>query len=150
MLLLRARLHRLWLYLSELHLGEKMRPGTAAIIALAALAGCSSGPDKQTFSVFFNPYSSSVDQQAQDSIQSAAAFAQAHPASPILLTGYSAPADPKLDVDGLSAQRAVVVTQALVSDGINPDRVSMHAAGVTDPKEMPSVAVRRVDIRVGP
>lgn len=127
-----------------------MRFGYAVIVGVAGLAGCASAPDRQQFSVFFQPYSSEVDQQAHELIQAAAVFAQAHPAMPVLLTGYSAPPDPKLDVDGLSAQRAAVVRQMLLSDGVSPDRVTSRANGITDPKELPNLSVRRVDISVGP
>ena len=65
---------------------------------------------------------------------------------PVLLIGYSAPPDPKLDVDGLSAQRAAVVKQILVRDGVGPGRVTTKAEGITDPKALPNLSVRRVDI----
>ncbi|MFL5287276.1 MAG: OmpA family protein, partial [Rhodopila sp.] len=61
----------------------------------------------------------------------------------------SPPPDPGKDIDGLSAQRAEVVKQALISDGVSPGRISVEANGVTDPQGKPNLAVRRVDVNVG-
>jgi outer membrane protein OmpA-like peptidoglycan-associated protein len=38
------------------------------------------------------------------------------------------------------------VRQVLVRTGVNPDRIETQANGITDPKTMPNVSVRRVDI----
>jgi outer membrane protein OmpA-like peptidoglycan-associated protein len=127
-----------------------MRFGHAAMLYIVACWGCSSAPDTQQFSVFFQPYSAAVDQQATATIEAAAVFAQAHPAMPVTLNGYSAPPDPKLDVDGLSAQRAEVVKKILVTGGVSPGRVTTRANGITDPKSLPNLSVRRVDINIGP
>lgn len=119
------------------------------MILVTALAGCAGAPERQRFSVFFQPYSAGLDQQANETVKAAAQFAQSHRGLPVALAGYSAPPDPNRDVDGLSAQRADVVKQALVASGVEPSRISTDAKGITDPKELPQVAVRRVDIMVG-
>jgi outer membrane protein OmpA-like peptidoglycan-associated protein len=119
------------------------------LLYIVACSGCSSTPDTQQFSVFFQPYSAAVDQQANATIQSAATYALAHPAMPVTLNGYSAPPDPKLDVDGLSAQRAEIVKKILVTGGVDPNRVTTKANGITDPKSLPNLSVRRVDINIG-
>jgi outer membrane protein OmpA-like peptidoglycan-associated protein len=124
-----------------------MRFRLTAVLLLAA-AGCSP-VEPQRFSVYFQPYSADLDRQARETIDSAARFAQAHPRLPITLTGYSAPPDPKLDVEGLSASRMAIVKQVLVGDGVEASRVSAAAKGITDPKSLPAVAVRRVDIGIG-
>jgi outer membrane protein OmpA-like peptidoglycan-associated protein len=126
-----------------------MRICCAAMLAIAAIGGCSATPATQKFSVFFEPYSAALDPQALASIRSAADFASANPALPVTVAGFSAPPDPKLDVDGLSAQRAAAVKQRLISDGVRPDRIATAANGITDPKNLPNVSVRRVDISVG-
>jgi outer membrane protein OmpA-like peptidoglycan-associated protein len=120
-----------------------------SILLLTALVGCSWLTDSRKFSVYFEPYSAELDDQARDTIHSAAKFAQAHPFQPVALDGFSAPPDPKLDVAGLSAQRAEIVKQALLSDGVGAGRITTVANGITDPNMLPPVAVRRVDINVG-
>jgi len=118
-------------------------------LCLFALGGCAWFSDSQTFSVYFEPYSSDLDQQAQATIRSAASFARSHPLQMVSVAGFSAPPDPKRDVDGLSAKRADVVKQALVDDGLAEQRVMTVANGITDPKSLPTLAVRRVDISIG-
>jgi outer membrane protein OmpA-like peptidoglycan-associated protein len=126
-----------------------MRVCCAPILIIAAIGGCSPTPATQKFSVFFGPYSAALDPQARDSIHSAADFASANPALPITVAGFSALPDPKLDVDGLPAQRAAAVKQRLISDGVRPDRIATAGNGIIDPKNLPNVSVRRVDISVG-
>jgi outer membrane protein OmpA-like peptidoglycan-associated protein len=119
------------------------------ILLLPALSGCSWLTDSRTYSVYFLPYSSELDQQARETIHDAADFARAHPLQAVFVTGFSAPPDPKLDVNGLSAHRAEAVEHQLIVDGVGPNRITTAANGVTDPKTLPSLAVRRVDISVG-
>jgi outer membrane protein OmpA-like peptidoglycan-associated protein len=126
-----------------------MRSRWMAILLLAALGGCSWLSDSRKYSVYFEPYSADLNQQGHETIAAVAEFARSHPMQPIAVDGFSAPADPKRDVDGLSAQRADVIRQALVGDGVSPGRITLTANGVIDPKTLPSVAVRRVDIAVG-
>ncbi|MFO1028612.1 MAG: OmpA family protein [Acetobacteraceae bacterium] len=129
-----------------------MRKRFAALVLVATVSACArlSGPPTSSFSVFFPPYSAELDQDAQTAIHNAAAFAKSRPSEPVILIGYSAPPDPGKDVPGLSEQRAQAVKAVLVSDGINPNRISAIAKGITDPKaNMPELSVRRVDISVG-
>jgi outer membrane protein OmpA-like peptidoglycan-associated protein len=126
-----------------------MRSRWIGFLVLASLAGCSWVSDSRKYSVYFEPYSAELNQQAHDTIAAAASFAQSHPAQPIAIDGFSAPPDPNQDVDGLSAKRAETVKQALVIDGVSPNRITTSANGVADPKNLPTVAVRRVDVSVG-
>jgi len=130
-----------------------MRRRLACLLLLTLPAACaqmSGGPSTATFPVFFAPYSADLDQPALDGVHAAAAFAKANARQPIILIGYAAPPDPGKDVPGLSDKRAEAVKAALVSDGLNPNRISTVAQGTTAPKDnMPSVSVRRVDISVG-
>jgi OmpA-OmpF porin, OOP family len=127
-----------------------MRFRWTTTLLLIPLAGCGWFGGSGKYSVYFQPYSADLDSQATETIHSASTYARAHPAVPIVVTGYSAPPDPKLDVDGLSDKRADAVKQGLIADGITPNRISTVGNGITDPGTMPSVAVRRVDIGVGP
>jgi outer membrane protein OmpA-like peptidoglycan-associated protein len=126
-----------------------MRAHRTAVVLLAVLGGCSSLSGSQKYSVYFEPYSAELDRQGHETIDAAAKFAQAHPLQPVEVDGFAAPPDPQRDVDGLSAQRAAAVKRALVSDGVSAERITTVANGITDPKSLPTVAVRRVDIGVG-
>ena len=129
-----------------------MRDRIAVCVLIAAIGGCSDlfgMHDKQNFSVFFQPYSADLDQQAQETIRTAAGFAKDHATQPVELVGFSAPPDPGKDVPDLSAKRAVLVRQALVNAGVGPDRITTTANGITDPEQLPTLSVRRVDISVG-
>ena len=126
-----------------------MRVRWAAVLLLVVLGGCSWLSGSRKYSVYFEPYSAELDRQAHQTIDDAAKFAEAHPMQPIAVDGFAGQPDPKRDVDGLSAQRAEAVKQALVSDGLFPGRITTAANGVVDPKGLPGVAVRRVDIGVG-
>ena len=119
-----------------------------AVVA-QALGGCSWSPNAQIFSVYFEPYSAKLDLNGLETIQAAGRFAPGHPAMPVAVVGYAAPPDPQHDVERLSAQRAEVVKQALLTDGLSATRITTTAKGGIDPKTLPTVAVRRVDIDVG-
>jgi outer membrane protein OmpA-like peptidoglycan-associated protein len=127
-----------------------MRLSWMTILTLSSLGGCGLLGDSGKYSVYFQPYSAALDDQAGDTIHNAATYAKAHPVMPVIVAGYSAPPDPKQDVEGLSDQRAEVVKQGLIADGIRPNRIVTVGNGATDPKSMPTVSVRRVDINVGP
>lgn len=126
-----------------------MRCKWITLLLLSALACCSRAPSGQQYSVYFQPYSALLDGQARETIQAAADYAQSHRGAPVSVTGYSAPPDPGKDVDGLSVQRAQAVAQLLATAGVEPGVITTSANGITDPKAMPTVSVRRVDITVG-
>jgi outer membrane protein OmpA-like peptidoglycan-associated protein len=126
-----------------------MRLRWMAILLLAAVGGCSWLSDSRKYSVYFEPYSADLNQQGHETITAVADFARSHPLQPVAIDGFSAPADPKRDIDGLSAQRADAVKQALVDGGVSSSRITVTANGTVDPKTLPSVGVRRVDIAVG-
>jgi outer membrane protein OmpA-like peptidoglycan-associated protein len=119
------------------------------VLLLAAVGGCAWLTGSQNYSVYFQPYSAELDPQAHATIHAAADFASSHKLQPIALNGFSAPPDPNQDIEGLSAQRAEAVKQALVAEGISPLRITTAANGIVDPKALPNLAVRRVDITVG-
>jgi hypothetical protein len=125
-----------------------MRLDWVTITTLAFIGGCTSSP--QTYSVYFQSYSTELDPQARQTVQEAADFGRARSWLPIQVIGYAAPADPRPNLDALSAQRAAVVKQLLVDDGIGPNRISVAGDGVIDPRPLPPLSVRRVDISFGP
>ena len=126
-----------------------MRFRWIALASLVTLAACGTESETRNFSVYFQPYSADLDQQAKDTAQTAAQYAQAHTTLPVSVNGYSAPADPGRDIDGLSAQRADAIKRALTTGGVSPNRITTNANGSVDPHPMPQVSVRRVDITVG-
>jgi outer membrane protein OmpA-like peptidoglycan-associated protein len=133
-------------------IGTDMRYRLATLLLLfIGLAGCANpfGEHTRRYSIYFQPYSSELDDHARADITDAASFAHGHPLQPISVAGYSAPPDPSKDVDGLSAARAEAVKQALVTDGVGAGRISVEANGITDPEGKPNLAVRRVDINIG-
>jgi outer membrane protein OmpA-like peptidoglycan-associated protein len=127
-----------------------MRLRWMTTLLLGGLTSCSAQPNGQTYSVYFQPYSADIDQQALQTVHDAADFARAHHNLPIAVTGYSAPPDPDRDVPGLSAGRAAAVAHILASAGVESGRVTTSGNGIVDPKALPTVSVRRVDIIVGP
>jgi len=136
-------------YRGEQEKGGLMRYRIATLLLLACVGGCHNPADRQNFSVFFQPYSADLDPQAQDTVHAASAFAKDHPSQPVVLIGYSAPPDPGKDIPGLSAQRVAAVQAMMVGDGVPMARTYPLADGTTDPKNMPKLSVRRVDIDIG-
>ena len=118
------------------------------VLPVLALSGCSAlfGQGQTKYSIYFEPNSVALDQQAQQTARAAAQFARANPQAKLSLSGYSERADPARNIDGLSDERAIVVKRTLVSNGVKPERIVTEGYGETDPKTLPSVAVRRVDI----
>jgi outer membrane protein OmpA-like peptidoglycan-associated protein len=126
-----------------------MRIRWVIIVAIASLSGCAWLTGSNEYRVYFQSNSTDTDTQAIRTIRAAADFAQAHPLQPVTVTGYSAPPDPNLNIDNLSGKRADKVTQMLVDEGVRPERITTGANGVTDPKTLPELAVRRVDVSIG-
>jgi outer membrane protein OmpA-like peptidoglycan-associated protein len=126
-----------------------MRLHLGLCAAVLVLGGCSLFGHRPHYSVYFRPYSADLDAQANATLHTAADYALAHPTAAVFVTGYAAPPDQGKDVDGLSGQRADAVTKALTDAGVRQDRVVSTANGTTDPGDLPSVSVRRVDIKFG-
>jgi outer membrane protein OmpA-like peptidoglycan-associated protein len=104
----------------------------------------------QTYSIYFQSFSTTLDPEARQTVQDAAAFAQSHGWLTVQVAGYAAPVPTKQDLDALSAERADAVKHLLVEDGIAANRIVVEANGAIDPKPLPSLSVRRVDISFGP
>ena len=126
-----------------------MRLRWISTLVLVSLSGCSLFSDGQKYSVYFENNATELNPQGNETILAAANFAQAHPMRPVAVAGFSGLPGPGQNVDGLSARRAEVVKQLLVADGVSPGRITTSANGMVDPKTLPDVAVRRVDISVG-
>ena len=116
----------------------------------AMVSGCSAFTmDDKHYSVFFQPFSSALDQNGLAVVHTAAAVARANPGLPILLTGHASPPGSPDENDALSAQRATEVQHALITEGVDADRISTAGKGVSDPNGRPNLSVQRVDISIG-
>jgi outer membrane protein OmpA-like peptidoglycan-associated protein len=118
-------------------------------VLLLSLPSCAMlAPDSAPgYLVFFTQYSADIDPPAAAVIARAAAAAKASPSLPVEVRGYtdsfgSASADVVL-----SQRRAQRVSDALIADGVNPNRITRQGRGQTG--EDPGVASRRVEIDIG-
>ncbi|MGH7120467.1 MAG: OmpA family protein [Acetobacteraceae bacterium] len=121
-----------------------------AISALAApaLAAQPAAQAGQRFVVFFQEWSAGLDHPALATIAAAAHVAERVPTAAVVVTGY---ADPLGSVQAniyLTETRAQVVTDQLVTDGIQRSRIQQHAKGKV-PYQLTSQESRRVLISIG-
>jgi outer membrane protein OmpA-like peptidoglycan-associated protein len=124
-----------------------MRYRVAILLLFAFLGGCTS-LDGKRFSVLFQPYSSALDAQAQATVQSASAFAQAHPLMPLSIAGYVQRLDSG-DFETLRQQRVMMVQDALVRQGVDQARIEVLGNGILYPDGVPDQTIGRVDINIG-
>lgn len=103
------------------------------ILLCGLLGGCAVAPpaDAPRAVVFFQSWSAAIDQPAQRAISTIAGTAQASPADRIWVIGYADPTGSEQANALLSATRAQVVADQLVTDGIAPDRIRQVARGRT-------------------
>ena len=115
---------------------------------LLVLSACSLfGPSGPRYVVFFQEGSAQLDAPAGSVIAQAAQRANADPAAPVEVSGYTDTAgSPQANVV-LSQERAQAVADALVARGVAANRLIRKAQGQTGSN--PGVASRRVEITVG-
>ncbi len=128
-----------------------MRPAKTAMLLLAAaslcVSACSMMPSsKPGYVIFFTERSVDIDSAAQSSI-AAAAHEAVSTGQGVAVVGWTDSAGSASADVVLSQQRAKRVADALVADGVPPDRISRRGRGQTN--EDPGVASRRVNIEVG-
>jgi outer membrane protein OmpA-like peptidoglycan-associated protein len=125
----------------------------AALTALLALGACTPPlePAGQSFPVFFTPNSAALDNGADSAVTAAANFANHYSDKSVVVAGYSAPPGHHyVEPADMDSQRAKAVEAQLVTDGVDPARISVHPMGAVQPAvPMSKIEVRRVDIIVG-
>jgi len=121
----------------------------AVLLLLALIGGCA-GSDGRKFTIAFPPFTSALDPKAQQNVEAAAAFANAHSLMPLSILGYPTRPDPN-DADTLREQRVAVVRNELVRQGVAQFRIEVLGTGIIYPEgvPMPGLPADQVDISVG-
>ncbi len=87
------------------------------------------------FPIFFSPESATLSHGGDSVARAAAAFANRHPDAPIVVAGYAAtPGSHYVEQPGLDAERADIVTQQLIADGVASARIVTKPMGVVQPE----------------
>ena len=118
-----------------------------AFLLLLLVAGCAAPPASQKFVVFFNEWSSALDEPAKGTVQAAASWAQAHPSQSVQVSGFAGPAGNPQANDALSGARAQTVADALVQFGVRQDRIARASYGATGYTSA-QIESRRVEIQI--
>ena len=124
-----------------------MRYRLATLALLILMSACGRQPG-QHYRVVFQPYSATLDPQAQQTVHDAATFAKAHTLMPISIKGYT----PYMgeEIDTMSGQRTETVLRALLQEGISRMRIEVVGSDrLLDPDGMTNLPPQRVDIYVG-
>lgn len=124
-------------------------PVMLSVCALAGLAACTNGADRDRYPVFFEPASTTVSPTAQAIIDKAAADARDNHAKTVEVIGHAG-ARGNLSADEmLSVERAKIVAAALTKAGIGSAQITQIAHPPKN-NEDASVASRLVTIEVDP
>ncbi|CAH2599095.1 OmpA family protein [Rhodovastum atsumiense] len=116
---------------------------------LLALGACSLfEPSGQRYVVFFQEFSAALDDPAKAVIASAADWAKAHPAAPVVVSGYADPEGSAQANKDISRTRAQVVADGLVAGGVTAQRITIRARGEVG-YTMDAQESRRVTIVLG-
>jgi outer membrane protein OmpA-like peptidoglycan-associated protein len=116
---------------------------------LLAIGACATAtPPAQRYAVYFQLWSTGLDEPAKQVIASAATLANANPSLSVEVAGYADPeGSPQVNID-LSRTRAQMVADELTADGVAASRIAITAHGsigfVMDSQES-----RRVVITLG-
>jgi outer membrane protein OmpA-like peptidoglycan-associated protein len=104
-----------------------------ALLLLALSAGCAAAQAPPSYVVFFQEWSSALDDSGNGVIAHAAAWAKAHPAATVQVTGFADPTGSHRANILISELRAQVVVDQLTADGIDPSRISQVGEGSVQP-----------------
>jgi outer membrane protein OmpA-like peptidoglycan-associated protein len=121
----------------------------AAALCLAVPAYAQAPAADRNFVVFFETWSGALDRQADAVIAAAAKRAMAAPTDKVVVTGTADPIGSARANALVSALRAQMVADALVSAGVPADRINQVAYGSTE-YTFSMIEARRVSIAVLP
>ena len=120
------------------------------LLMLVLFAGCAEnsllGP-RRDFVVFFQPFSSTLDSPARAVIGRAALRARQASLAQVAVVGYADPVGAPAQNAELAADRAKVVADTLMADGVPPGQIAIGARG---PVGTAGVQYRRATIRIVP
>jgi outer membrane protein OmpA-like peptidoglycan-associated protein len=130
----------------------------AAFLALSliGLSGCSGAPQvlvdqykpaEPTFVVFYSPWSSSLDAKGLSVVSAASQAALKDPNSTVQVVGFASTIGTDEANQALSEQRATVVMNQIIADGVPAGRITSMARGATTYQLSP-IEARRVEIDI--
>lgn len=126
----------------------------AALLALTmiGLSGCALvaqqyHPAEPKFVVFFDSWSASLDQKGVTVVSGAAQAALKDPTATVQVVGFASTIGTDAANQKLSEQRAQVVLNQLLADGVPQARITSMSRGATS-YEMSPIEARRVEIDI--
>jgi outer membrane protein OmpA-like peptidoglycan-associated protein len=120
----------------------------ALLLLAAATAPGTARAETARFIVFFGSWSALIEPAAQQVVAAAAAAAKQDATAPISITGYASTVGGAEANKLLSQLRAQMVSDELVADGIDANRIVLTATGATNFMIEP-VESRRALIEIG-
>jgi len=121
-------------------------PFFVLLFALAATTTRAAEP--RTFVLYFASWSALIDPTADQIVNAAVAAAKTNPLAPITVTGYASTIGSTEANTLLARLRAQVVSDALVTAGVNRERIKQSSTGPTTFIVEP-VESRRTVIQIG-
>ena len=118
------------------------------LLPAAALATAAPAAEPRTFVLYFSSWSALIDPTAEQIVGAAVAAANAAPLETVTVTGYASTIGSAEANTLLARLRAQIVTDALVTAGVNRERIRQSATGPTTFVISP-VESRRTVIQIG-
>jgi len=119
-----------------------------ALLLTAAFATTARAAEPRTFVLYFASWSALIEPSAEQIVAAAVTAANADPLSTITVTGYASTIGSTEANTLLARLRAQVVTDALVTAGINRERIRLSGTSPTTFVVQP-VESRRTVIQIG-
>ena len=99
------------------------------LLAVGACGTTTKGEPPRRYAVYFQQWSTALDDPARQVIAAAAGWANGHPTAPVEVAGYADPeGSPQVNVD-LSRTRAQMVADGLSAQGVPAARIGIMAHG---------------------
>ncbi|GBR02103.1 OmpA family protein [Acetobacter oeni] len=115
------------------------------VVGLCFLAGCAAGPGRQ-YVVFFGSGSTALDDPAKNVVAEAAAWSAKRPDLTVEVEGYARNGGDLSADELLAIDRAKVVAQQLVADGVPARRILQKPRAPSNSEGV--VGSRRVEIEL--